>query len=66
MTAQEQADELVATFLPLVRAKMTEDYKAVYRRARVAAYEHVVLLQAELKKLGVRTPHWTKVKKELE
>lgn len=66
MTPQEQADELVAVFIPIVKAKMAEDYKAVYRRARVAAYEHVVLLQLEMRKLGIRTPHWTKVKKELE
>lgn len=66
MTPQEQADELVAAFVPIVRAKMAEDYKAVYKRARAAAYEHVVLLQAELKKIRVHTPYWTKVKKELE
>ena len=66
MTHQEQADELISKFIPLVRAKMAEDYKAVYKRARSAAYEHVVLLQLEMKKMGVRTPHWTKVRKELE
>lgn len=66
MTPQEQADELVAAFIPVVRAKMAEDYKAVYKRARAAAYEHVALMQKELKKIGVQTPYWTKVKKELE
>lgn len=66
MTPQEHADEIVSHFIPIVRAKMNEDYKAVYSRARSAAYEHVVLLQRELKKIGVQTPYWTKVKKELE
>jgi len=66
MIYQEQADELVSYFMPIVRANAGESYTVVYDRARDTAFEHVVLLQRELKKLNISTPYWSKVLIELK